>query len=230
MEDVRESSCDNIRFRPEYRIDYFTEKLSVSHPRGSRRHLISWFPKLAVMTTMVSVCGFSIGSQAKPASGQAAADHAVQRTALPQVFNSVLPQLKAGSHIPILLPTELPRSIEAAKQAVVEKAEANEYGISLYADLSVGMASFAASFSAQAKPEYHPRELPNVQTIKMAHDIVGFFRAVSCGGSCAPANLWWEQDGVLYQIQLKLSPLLSEQKQEKTILTVANSSILAGPR
>ena len=53
------------------------------------------------------------------------------------------------------------------------------------------------------------------------------FRAVSCGGSCAPANLWWEQNGVMYQIQIKLGRGTTESDQEKILIETANSSVPA---
>ena len=51
-----------------------------------------------------------------------------------------------------------------------------------------------------------------------------------CGGSCSPANLWWEKAAALYQIQLKLPSTFSEKKQQGIMTAVANSAILAGPR
>jgi len=86
------------------------------------------------------------------------------------------------------------------------------------------------SFSAKAHPKYDPQDLANVREIKLSGGIRGFFRPVSCGGSCAPANLWWEQGGVLYQIQLDLSSDLSESNQEKAMADAADSAISAGPR
>ena len=151
-------------------------------------------------------------------------------TSLLGVFASVLPQVKARSHIPVLLPSELPEPIRKAKHALVEKAVPTEYAISLYYELGVGDSGFAAFFSAQGKPKFNLRELPNVEPVNLAHSLHGFFRAVSCGGSCAPANLWWEEGGVLYQIQIELSPSLSEQSQEKSIVAVVDSAILGGPR
>ena len=102
--------------------------------------------------------------------------------------------------------------------------------VSLYYELDVGDAGFAASFDGTNKPNYSPRELGNVREVQLASGITGFFRPVSCGGSCAPANLWWEQRAVLYQIQLKLRSALAENKQRGIITAVADSAILAGPR
>lgn len=156
-----------------------------------------------------------------------AASQARPDRSLPESFVSVLPEVKAKSHVPVLLPSE---PIGKAKHAVVEKATANEYAISLYYELGVGQAGFAASLRAQANPKYHPQDLSNVSEVKLAGGIRGFFRPLSCGGSCAPANLWWELGGVLYQIQLKLSSTLREEEQQKTITATTDSAILAGPR
>lgn len=149
---------------------------------------------------------------------------------LPDIFVSVLGGIEAKTRVPVLLPTELPRPFSDAKHASVDKATADEYSVSLYYELDIGNAGFAASFGATNNPGYSPRQLGNVRQMKLAGDMTGFFRPVSCGGSCAPANLWWEKGAALYQIQLKLPSTLGEKKQQGIITTVANSAILAGPR
>jgi hypothetical protein len=146
------------------------------------------------------------------------------------VFLSVLSEVKARTDIPVLLPSELPSPFSAAKHAIVNKAAADEYAVSLYSELGIGDAGFVASFTASDNPGYCPEELANVREVKLANEVTGFFRPVSCGGSCAPANLWYKQGAVLYQIQLKLPPSLAEKKQRGIITAVANSAILAGPR
>lgn len=149
---------------------------------------------------------------------------------LPDIFRSALAEVKAKTNVPVLLPTELPRPISDAKHASVDKAAADEYVVSLYYELGAGEAGFAASFGATNNSSYSPRELGNVRQVKLATGITGFFRPVNCGGSCAPANLWWERGAVLYQIQLKLPSNLREQKQQGIITAIANSAIRAGPR
>ncbi|MFZ0321109.1 MAG: hypothetical protein WAL56_18420 [Candidatus Sulfotelmatobacter sp.] len=149
---------------------------------------------------------------------------------LPNVFLSVVAGVKAKTRVAVLLPTELPRPFSDAKHASVGKATADGYAVSLYYDLGTGDAGFAASFEAANNPRYSPRELGNVREVKLASGVIGFFRPVNCGGSCAPANLWWEQGAVLYQIQLKLPSTLDEKDQQGIITAVANSAIVAGPR
>lgn len=150
-------------------------------------------------------------------------------SSLPEVFGSVLTELKAKTRIPVLLPTDLPKPFCDARNAVLDKVTPDGYGVGVYYELEVGNAGFAASFAGQDNPPYSPEELPNVRRVKLAHGIVGYFRPVSCGGSCAPANLWW-RDGPLYQVQLKLPTILSDKQQKRIITAVANSAIIAGPR
>ena len=151
-------------------------------------------------------------------------------TPLPSVFLSVLAEVKAKTRVPVLLPAELPKPFSDAKHAVVDKATADEYGVRLYYELDSGDAGLAALFEATNHPRNSPRRLGNVREVKLATGIAGFFRPVNCGGSCAPANLWWEQGVVLYQIQLKLPSTLRERSQQGIITAVANSAILAGVR
>jgi hypothetical protein len=151
-------------------------------------------------------------------------------SSLPDVFLSVLAEVKAKTTVNVLLPTELPSPFRDAKYANVDKATADEYVVSLYYKLGVGNAGFAASFGAKNNAPYSPRELSNVREVELARGIVGFFRPVSCGGSCAPSNLWWVRGTALYSLQLKLPSALREKKQQMIITQVANSAILAGPR
>jgi hypothetical protein len=154
----------------------------------------------------------------------------VKGPSLPDIFRSALAEVKAKTRVPLLLPTELPRPFSDAKHVSVDVPTASEYGISLYYELDVGNAGFAASFAAANNPSYSPRELVNVREVKLAAGTTAFFRPVSCGGSCAPANLWWEQGSVLYQIQLKVPSTLPEKNQQEIITALANSAIQAGPR
>jgi len=149
---------------------------------------------------------------------------------LAQIFKSLLPQIKEKTKVPVFLPSDLPQPIGKAQYSVAGDLQADKYEISLYYELGIGDAGFAAFFTGQADAKYRPEELPNIKEVKLARGTKGFFRPVSCGGSCAPANLWWMDGRGLYQIQLKLSPTMSERDQENEIIAVANSAITAGPR
>lgn len=149
---------------------------------------------------------------------------------LPDGFDSTVHTVKAKTLVPILLPSALPDPIGKAKHTVVQSVAKDAYAISLYYESGGGDAAFAANFTGQAKPNYNPEDLANAERTSLAQGLIGFFTPVSCGGSCAPANLWWQQNGTLYEIQLKLSPTLSEQEQQKALTAAADSAITAGPR
>jgi hypothetical protein len=157
-------------------------------------------------------------------------DNSTQSPSLPGALASVLSEVKSRSHIPLLLPSELPPPIAKAKNAFVDTASDDEYSISLYYELGIGGAGFAASFGAKAHPDYGPKDIPNVLEVRLLRGKIGYFRPVSCGGSCAPANLWWEEGQILYGVQLNLPSALPEGRQRRTIIAVANSALLAGPR
>jgi hypothetical protein len=55
----------------------------------------------------------------------------------------------------------------------------------------------------------HSRERRQVD---LSRGRTGMFIPVSCGGSCAPENLWWEQNGVMYQIQIALKSSTTEKE------------------
>jgi hypothetical protein len=70
-------------------------------------------------------------------------------TSLAGIFVSALAEVKAGTRVPVLLPTELPRPLSDAKHVVLEKITANEYAVAFY--LRVGRGScwlFAAKKNA----------------------------------------------------------------------------------
>lgn len=178
-----------------------------------RRHL-QW----TLALTLAAILIFSVGDSRAESP---------QASPVPAAFTAVLSQIKATSQIPILLPSEVPGG---ANHVQLDKATSDEYAISLCYESGAGNAGFAASFSGRGKPNYSPAELRNVRTVELARGIRGYFRAVSCGGSCGPANVWWEAGGVLYQIHLELSSTTDDQSQEEAMVAVANSAIQAGPR
>lgn len=139
------------------------------------------------------------------------------------VFDSAIAEIRGQTKLPIVLPSKLPtvldeRNIKLATGMVTK----NGYTISLHYDETGSGASFAAMFAGLTDVF---RDLPNTQPAKLANGIVGIFRPVSCGGSCAPANLWWEKDGVMYQIQIKLPSTMDESEQQRIMVELANSSV-----
>ncbi len=94
---------------------------------------------------------------------------------LPKALASVLAEAKAKSHVAIPLPSELPQPFAEAKDAVIQSDSEDEYAISLYYEASGGGILFAASFSANGRPDYGPKNIPNVRKVKLTHGLVGLF-------------------------------------------------------
>jgi hypothetical protein len=186
---------------------------------------------LAVLCAASAVCcRVQAQVEAAPTHSVVAARPTRPAKSLPEPLTSVLQEIKAKSHIPVILPSDLPQPISGAKHAVIEKASDKEYAIILFYKLGIGDAGSAAFFGAQGDPDYDPLDLGNTRKVELAHGLLGYFRPVSCEGSCAPANIWWKDGRVLYQIQLGFPSTLRESDQKKAIIAAADSAILDGPR
>jgi hypothetical protein len=198
-----------------------------------RQHFLKQISIAALFATVITAVGGradEIPGTIPNTGAQAAAVRSERGKSVPPVLESALTQVKSKSRVPVLLPSTLLHDIGTVRHAVVDKATSGEYQISLHYKLGIGDAGFAGMFVAQADPGYSPQELPNVRVVDLAQGIHGFFRAVSCGGSCAPANLWWTEGHTLYQIQLVLPSYFRARDQEQPLVRMADSAILAGPR
>jgi hypothetical protein len=155
--------------------------------------LKSCFVNLGRMAFLALILGPQFGqaheqAASRPLPVASQGDHS---RGLAQIFKSLLPQIREKTKVPVFLPSDLPQPIGKAKYGVAGDLQADKYEISLYYELEIGDAGFAANFTGQADAKYRPEELPNVKEVKLARGTKGFFRPVFCGGSCAPANLWW---------------------------------------
>jgi hypothetical protein len=141
------------------------------------------------------------------------------------VFGPALEQIQSRTRIPILLPSRLPSRIrERDIKLAYGEVRKDGYFISLYFSEVGSDAAYAAGFGGSTTVV---RDLQNTRRLKLAGGHVGWFRPVSCGGSCAPATLFWEQNGVHYQIQIKLPAALTEQEQQRTLVEAVDSAVFA---
>jgi len=142
-----------------------------------------------------------------------------------RVFTPALEQIQSKTRIPIVLPSTLPADIpESGIKLASGEVRKDGYFISLYYSADA-IASYAAGFGGSTFI-LQDRDVPNSARVTLSDGRTGIFRPVSCGGSCAPANLWWEQNGLMYQIQVKLSPKLPEKDQQKILVYTANSTVV----
>jgi hypothetical protein len=146
-----------------------------------------------------------------------------QAKAPARVFRPALEEIQSQTRIPILLPSKLPSAIPE-KDIKLAWGEVREdgYFISLYFSEPGVKATFAAGFGGSTRIL---RDLGRGVTLSGGR--TGMFSPLSCGGSCTAANLWWEQNGVMYQIQIKLRSDSPEKDQEKILVETANSVVTA---
>jgi hypothetical protein len=143
------------------------------------------------------------------------------------VFRPALEQIQSQTRIPILLPSRLPSAVpESGIKLASGEVRKDGYFISLYYSEDAA-ASYAAGFGGSTVI-LKSQDLTNIRRVVLSGGRTGMFRPVSCGGSCAPANLWWEQNGVMYQIQVTLGSALNEKdekRQERILVEIANSIV-----
>lgn len=133
-------------------------------------------------------------------------------------------KLSDSKPVPVFLPTVIPNAISkyGIEHTVVDH-DASGYTVLLYFSKQTSDATFAGMIAGSTKTF---STLPGTSHIKLANGATALFRAVSCGGSCAPANLWWQIGGFEYQLQLKLAFELTKAQQQRALVEMANSMTL----
>lgn len=122
--------------------------------------------------------------------------------------------------VPVYLPTRLPASTTAKITSAAGARTAHGYTVTLYYLVGAGDAGYAGLVSGSTNTF---ASLPNTKVVRLANGTAALFRPVSCGGSCAPANLWWQVSGHEYSVQLRLPSLMAPKAQLAQLLVVANS-------
>jgi hypothetical protein len=141
---------------------------------------------------------------------------------LPDLFATVLPQVKAKTSVPVLLPQRY--QSDATKNFASGAGHKKSYTLSIGAVRNCGGATacFVADFAARkgAKPTFK-------KTVKLAHGHTGHFKPLTCGASCSPPMLEWRQGGVLYRIQAHAG---TAKQEKRRLVRMANSAIRHGAR
>lgn len=145
-----------------------------------------------------------------------------------ELFRPVLSGLKRETGIPVLLPSELPRALLERKIYVDGQGTQDDYSIALTSRPNCGAnACTLGYFEAQrgGKPSFK-------KVVTLTQGFKGYYKPLSCGGSCSPPAIEWVAGGVLYSIQLHVSgdERLSDEEEASQMIRIANSSIEAGPR
>ena len=101
------------------------------------------------------------------------------------IFNSVLPQLKRQTRIPIALPKTLPSTLKQNHLAVkLQDVSSNSYTINLYspADCTANVC-FEGAFYAEPATTSRISAFKYLDKVTLQEGITGYFRPVSCGAS-----------------------------------------------
>lgn len=143
-----------------------------------------------------------------------------------KVFQAALAQVKSETKIPILLPSEFPAPIiENNIHFAVGNGKLNKYEITLFYEEGAGYAAFVGYFAGEPIGKFQAKG----KKVNLANGVTGYFKGKSCGGSCSPSQIRWQQDNVLYTLQLKLA-VKTEAEEEHAVATAANSAIRGGAR
>ncbi len=144
---------------------------------------------------------------------------------VPEQLGPVLDRVAARTSVPIRVPATLDLDYDGV-------AYANGFGgrrgweLSLAGSRDCGNATacFLASMTGErgGTPAFRRR-------VRLARGITGYFKPLSCGGSCSPPMIQWKQEGYLYTIQAKLG-VAGRTKQRRAMVRAANEAIRSTPR
>ena len=139
-----------------------------------------------------------------------------------------LAQPERKTTVPILLPSVLPyaRSAPGQKLNTGASATRTEWTISLFFGRTCG-ANACTVGALTAKRGDRPATF--FQKVKLAKGLRGYYKPLTCGGSCSAPQLEWLSGGVLYRIQLNVRARTAKGRRA-LMLQTANSAINAGPR
>jgi hypothetical protein len=122
----------------------------------------------------------------------AADSAAAQATQPAKIFRLAIAQIQDKAEVAILLPSTLPTVLRNRDISVARGTTSDGgYTIELRYEGVAGNARFAALFAGSKGVEDIIHPLRGTHRSRLANGIEAIFGPVSCGGSCAPANLWW---------------------------------------
>jgi hypothetical protein len=144
---------------------------------------------------------------------------------VPASLGGALKTTRAKTSLAILLPSRLALDYDGRVYASGGGGR-KSYDLSLTGAPNCGGANacFLVTFSAErgGRPAFR-------RTVGLRGGRTGYFKALSCGGSCSPPEIQWRSRGNLYTIQAKI-PDSSDAAAQQRLVAAANSAIGAGPR
>lgn len=173
----------------------------------------------------LSVFGLLLSACASPSIPTDSASRIADADAAPAaIFGAAIAEIRDSVRVPIRLPAKLPAVLQDPEIKLARgRVTPDGYDIQLLYNDSTGAAGSAAWFSGSAP--LPPSAFAEERQLRLANGVVGFFSPASCGGSCSGPNLWWEENGVMYNIQMSVLVGAPEAEQERVLLEAANATV-----
>jgi hypothetical protein len=174
------------------------------------------------MTRTLAVLIGAVAAIALLAAPATAGDTAVVKP--PALFEKNLPNVKTKSGIDVFLPSRLRVFTKASRVRPRAVARDGSYDLQLGIGRRCNGANvcFVASFTGTRGEE------PALgRRVRLDDGHRGYWKDITCGASCSPAEIQWVENDVLYTIATKG---VTEKNVKRTLVKLANSAINAGPR
>jgi hypothetical protein len=141
---------------------------------------------------------------------------------LPELFHDVLPEVNERTELPVLLPQRYRSDSEGNFPS--GEGRRRGYTLSLAAVRNCGGATacFLATFGGQRGEDPH-----YTRRVRLTGGRTGYFKPLTCGGSCSPPAIEWVEDDVLYWIQGHAG---TKKQEKKRLRQMADSAIRHGAR
>ena len=138
------------------------------------------------------------------------------------LFADTLPEVKAKTSIPILLPDSMPSDYDALYPSGFGSKREYSIGLGAVQDCGGATACFVADFSGRRGGKPFGRG-----KVTLTGGRHGRYQPLSCGASCSPPSISFKTGGVTYTFQ----GTVGTQKTERArLIKMANDAIRKGPR
>ena len=139
-------------------------------------------------------------------------------------LQAVLLRVKSSTEIPVLVPDAMPQAENKRNVCVTGGSNRDAYIITISEESGCGAnAGMIASFTAERNARLSEKSEAD-KVISLANGIVGFYTAKSCGASCAPPQIEFVYENVLYTFQFKPSEK-GVEFDETSMIELVNSAI-----
>lgn len=139
-------------------------------------------------------------------------------------LRAVLLGVKNNTNIPVFVPDVMPQSVNKGNVCVTGGSSRDAYIITISEESECGAnVGMIVSFTAERNAPL-PEKSEADKVISLHNGIEGYYTAKSCGASCAPPQIEFVYDNVLYTFQFKPSEKGADF-DEAGMVEIVNSAI-----